>query len=139
MKSIATRMIVFAGSVFALGTMAFGQTNMTAEIPFAFHTANGTLLAGTYRLTSATGSLSRMVLLRNTKTQAAAYAGNSMVDTSKRAGDSPVVVFACSPEVCSLKAIRTAAGTLEYNVPKSKKSEHALAVLEIPLKGHVAD
>ena len=52
MKNIANRLIVLAASAFALGTVAFGQTRMTAEIPFAFHTVTGTLPAGTTRSTA---------------------------------------------------------------------------------------
>jgi len=50
MKNIANRMIVFAVSALAFGTVAFGQTRMTADIPFAFRTATGKLPAGTYEL-----------------------------------------------------------------------------------------
>ena len=37
MKSITNRLFVFAATAVFLGTTAFGQTTMRADVPFAFH------------------------------------------------------------------------------------------------------
>jgi hypothetical protein len=87
LKTIANRLIVFAVSSIALGTMAFGQTRMTAEIPFAFRTVNGDLPAG-----------------------------NPMYNAYRIATDAPVVEFLCGASGCALKALRTSEGSLEYAV-----------------------
>jgi hypothetical protein len=39
MKSFTNRLAVFAASPVVLGTMAYGQTTLNVEIPFAFHTS----------------------------------------------------------------------------------------------------
>jgi len=138
MKNIANRMIVFAASALALGTVAYGQTNMTAEIPFAFKTASGTQPAGTYQFSSTSGVGSHSLIVRNTAMQKATFAGVPLVDAYNKAADKPVLVFACSEGRCSLTAIRTSSGSLEYAAPR--KAAHAeVLVIEIPLKTLATD
>ena len=48
MKTLANRIMMFAASALVLGTVAYGQTQLTVTIPFAFRTANTTLPSGTY-------------------------------------------------------------------------------------------
>jgi len=139
MKTIANRLIVFAASAFALGTVAFGQTRMTAEIPFAFHTVTGTLPAGTYsfdRLKSA--GMAHTVIVTNTKTSKATVAGTANFDAWKKAPDAPVAVFACVEGRCTLKALRTSEGTAEYAAPHRTKNAE-VAEISVPLKAHSAD
>src|SRR5580693_4314566 len=112
MKTIANRMIVIAASVLALGTVAFGQTRLTAEIPFEFKTATGTLPAGTYEFLPQANSASHSVLIRNTTTWKAFYAGNPVHDIYSKAADKPVVEFVCGRGSCTLTAIRTSSGAL---------------------------
>src|SRR5580693_78760 len=98
---IANRMIVFAAGVIAFGTVAFGQTRMTAEIPFAFHTASGTLPAGTYELRETqTGGFPHMVILRNVATHKGGFAGNPMYNPYRTAASGAVVEFACIDSNC---------------------------------------
>ena len=138
MKTLANRLIVFATGVFALGTLAYGQTRMTAEIPFAFHTVTASLPAGTYQFTPQPNSGGRSVVIRNTETRKVSFAGNSLVDTYRRASDKPVVEFLCSRDNCALKAIRTSSGSLEYSVPRKLKNAE-VAVISVPLKTFATD
>ena len=76
MKTIANRIIVIAASVIALGTVAYGQTTMTAEIPFAFRAASATLPAGTYTFDTSSG-IAHSVVIRNAATQRHVRRGRS--------------------------------------------------------------
>jgi hypothetical protein len=139
MKTIANRLIVFAASAIAFGAVAFGQTRMTAEIPFAFHTARTTLPAGTYEITDLqTGGNHHVVILWNTGSQKGTFAGNSMYNAYRTAPGRSVVEFACVEDVCSLKAIRTVSASLEYATPH-KTWEEESAVISIPLETRKAD
>jgi hypothetical protein len=140
MKTIANRLIVIAASTIAFGTVAFGQTRMTAEIPFAFHTANSTLPAGTYEVReTSVGGASHVVLMRNVASQKSAFAGNPTYNAWRKASAAPVLEFVCVERSCSLKAIRTNTASLEYVVPKSKDDAGKIAVVSIPLKPLNAD
>ena len=138
MKTIANRLIVIAASALAFGTVAFGQTRMTAEIPFAFRTATGTLPAGTYEIRE-TSNAAHMVILRNIASQKSGFAGNPTYNTYRTAASGAALEFACVERNCSLKAIRTANASLEYRVPKSKDDSSKIAVISIPLKPLNAD
>jgi hypothetical protein len=132
MKTIANRLIVLAAGTIALGAVAFGQTNMTAQIPFAFHTVAGTMPAGTYQFTSE--GADRVVMLRNTATRKDAFAGYPMRNTYRKVS-SPTAEFLCSRDSCTLKAIRSWNGSLEYSAPrKSKDPEKSMALISVPLK-----
>lgn len=140
MKTIANRLIVFAVGAIAFGTVAFGQTRMTAEIPFAFHTLNATLPAGTYELReTSTAAGSHMVLLRNVAAQKSAFAGNSIYDAYRTASHGAVVEFVCEERNCSLKAIRTSSASLEYPTPHKSRDGEKMAVVSIALKPLNAD
>ena len=48
MKTLVNRIVMVAASAMVLGTLAFGQTEMKAQIPFPFRTSMSTLPAGEY-------------------------------------------------------------------------------------------
>jgi hypothetical protein len=96
MKTIANRLIVFAVSAIAFGTVAFGQTRMTAEIPFAFHTSKGTLPAGTYELRDVSmAGVPHLIVLRNTATQKSAVAGNPTFNVYRKSDSASKLEFSC--------------------------------------------
>ena len=139
MKTIAKRILVIAGSVIALGTTAFGQNRMTAEVPFAFKTVTGTLPAGTYQFDRSTSNgLDHAVIIRNVATRKGVFAGNPLFNVYSKATDTPVAVFVCGSGGCALKALRTREGSSEYQVPKSKEHDK-LAEISVPLKPIVTD
>jgi hypothetical protein len=141
MKTMANRMIVLAAGVIALGSVAFGQSSMKAEIPFAFHTASGTLPAGTYELRETQlGGNPHLVILRNLASQKSAFAGVPAYNAYRTARNGSVVEFVCVERSCALKAIRTGWSSLEYATPqKSKDGEKRMAVVSIALKPLNAD
>jgi hypothetical protein len=132
MKSFTNRLATFAASAVVLGTMAYGQTTMKAEIPFAFHTANATLPAGNYavdRLTTATNTMR----LYNTQTRRSVFVGSLPVDWYSTVAK-PVLVFACAEQRCTLREIKTSNGT--YSYPAAHKQAHdrdAVSTIEIGL------
>jgi len=137
MKTIANRLLVFAASALALGTLAFGQNRMTADIPFAFQTPGASWAAGTYTLTPQANSGAHTVVIRNAATNKAAIAGNAIVDYTE-ASDKPVLKFLCGHGVCALTAIRTTSGTFEYSVSRQSKNAE-WTVVEVPLKTLATD
>ena len=132
MKTLANRLVMFAASAVVLGTMAYGQT-MKAEIPFAFHTANGTLPAGSYVInTRSTSAAADTIRLWNTATQRGAYVMSTQSDPYHTGRSS--LVFLCGNQGCSLSAIRTSKGTFTYTAPhKAARDKEAVAVISIPL------
>jgi len=136
MKTIANRLIVFAAGAIAFGTVAFGQTRMIAEIPFAFRTVSATLPAGNYEVRETTvGGAAHMVLFWNTATRKGALAGNPTYDIYGRSETGTVLQFACIEHRCSLKAIRSTNAALEYPTPrKTRDDDKRVAILSIALK-----
>jgi len=141
MKTIANRIIVIAASVIALGTVAFGQTRMTAEVPFAFRTATGTLPAGTYEFSPGTAvGMENIVAIRSAATLHSSFAGHAVYNVYNKAHGSPVAEFTCVKGSCTLTAVRTWSGSYEYAAaPKPKDVEKNLAVISIPLKPIATD
>ncbi len=135
MKTVANRLIVFAASALAFGTVAYGQTRMTAEIPFAFHTATGTMPAGTYSFSKLRlNGAENMISVQNTATHRTLSAGMATVDVYRRTDDParPVLKFLCLDGDCSLKAIISGDGSLVYQTPQ--KSSAKETVVSLPMK-----
>jgi hypothetical protein len=141
MKTIANRIVVIAAGAIALGTVAYGQTHMTAEIPFAFHTAAGTLPAGTYEFSQSTAAgMENIVAIRNAATLHSAFAGHAMYNVYSKAHGAPVAEFTCVKDSCTLTALRTWSGSYEYAAPRKPKDvEKDLAVISVPLKPVATD
>jgi hypothetical protein len=141
MKTIANRLIVFAASTLALGATAFGQSPMTASIPFAFHAGRALLPAGNYEINEvSTAGAPHLLLVRNTATLKGAFAGNPLFNVYRKTNDRAFAEFVCRKDDCTLKAIRTSYGSLEYATPRrSKDIESSMAVISLPLKPLSAD
>jgi hypothetical protein len=135
MKTIANRLIVFAASAIAFGTVAFGQTRMTAEIPFAFRTVSASLPAGNYEVReTSVGASFHMMSLWNTATQKGVFVGNPIYNPYRRAASGTQLEFVCMDRKCSLKAIRSVNASLEYPTPGKSKDDSKVAVVTIPVK-----
>jgi hypothetical protein len=139
MKNIANRLIVFAVSTLAFGTVAFGQTpRITAEIPFAFHTATGVMPAGVYEFNRARlNGVQDLIYVQNKTTGQTTTAGMPIFDPYHTTGAlGPRVDFVCVAGACSLKAIRTSNGSLVYNpsVETRKHAKESVAMVSVPAK-----
>ncbi len=133
MKSFTNRLAVFAASAVLLGTMAYGQT-MKAEIPFAFHTANATLPAGTYTINRvASASVTNAMRLYDPATHRSVLAVSLPVDRFQAAEGNPSVVFACGEQGCTLRAIKMSNGTYSYPAAHKTRDRETLSLIEIPL------
>ena len=139
MKNIANRMIVFTASMIAFGTVAFGQTAAVAEIPFGFHTTNGTLPAGTYKFKRvSTGGTPTAMVVQNTTSGESHMAGIPRWEPATNGQTlKPHVEFACAGSDCTLKSITTSEGRLVYTAPHKPASAsryEELATVSVPFK-----
>jgi hypothetical protein len=141
MKSFTNRLAMFAASAVVLGTMAYGQTAMNAEIPFAFHTANATLPAGNYTVSRIAGTtVSTTLRLYNKDSHRSVLAASLPIDMYRTTAEKPVIVFACVEQGCTLREIKTSTGT--YSYPAAHKTAHdreAVSMIEIPLTARNGD
>jgi len=132
MKTLANRLVMFAASAVVLGTMAYGQTNLKAEVPFAFRTASATLPAGNYQIKASNTGAATTMSVWNTATHRGVYMVSAPADTYRTAR--PSLVFLCGNHGCSLSEIRTGSGTYTYAAPhKAGRDKEAVAVVSIPL------
>ncbi|MDP9170957.1 MAG: hypothetical protein M3N54_10100 [Acidobacteriota bacterium] len=135
MKTLANRVILLAASALALGSVAYGQTALKADIPFAFRASNTTMPAGSYTFYQDTRSGLVNVRLWNSTTHRGIVTTAGPLDIYKEG--KPSVTFYCAGDACSLRAIRTAAGTLSYPAPRKAHGETHMALVSIPLTaGH---
>jgi hypothetical protein len=141
MKSFTNRFAIFAASAVVLGTMAYGQTTMKADIPFAFHTSNATLPAGTYTVNQVSGASSiNTIRLFDTATHRSVLTVSLPPDVSRTAPEKPSMVFACGEQGCTLREIKTANGTFSYpSGHKAARDREALSMVQIPLTPRNAD
>jgi hypothetical protein len=133
MKTLANRIVMFAASAAALATMAYGQPRAQAKIPFAFHTANATLPAGSYLVSRVSRGTLGVLLLENTASHRSAIVSGTDFDARATASD-PSIVFACVNGNCSLKAIRMDDGTLNFLARnKAPVGQETASTVPIPL------
>src|SRR5580704_1620316 len=78
MKSIANRLFVFAAFALSLGTFAYGQTTLKANVPFAFAVPGGPAQAGQYIVQFENVAGNKIVHISNRKT------GRSVLTLSNR-------------------------------------------------------
>jgi hypothetical protein len=134
MKTLANRLSMFAASAVLLGTMAYGQERIKAEIPFAFHTATASLPAGTYEFDHRVGDAVSTIRLISSESHKAVFAGSLPLDTHNAANNRPSAEFLCRNGNCELRAITTYAGTYRYPpARKSGRDKETLSVLRIQL------
>ena len=119
--------------------MAYAQTPMKVEIPFAFHTANATLPACSYLVYRGGNLGPTVVTLENASSRHAVLAMAEFVDPHDRAAK-PSVVFACGNGGCSLTSIRTATGAFTYPSPhKAAREQEAFLVVSVPMTTREGD
>jgi hypothetical protein len=126
---------MFAAGIVLLGTMAYGQERMKAQIPFAFNAANAPLPAGNYEFESPSihGSATTIRVL-NSDSHKTVVVLSLPLDPYHKAGDVPTANFVCQRGTCQLSAIRTYAGTFQYPAPhKSGRDKESLSLLTIKL------
>jgi len=139
MKPITNRIAILAAAAVVLSTVAFGQTRtMKADIPFAFSTPSGALPAGAYVVSDeTTRSGVHIARLRDAGFEHSAYVLSFQND--EYAKGSSAILFRCGEKGCVLSGLRSATGTVSYNVPRQSKRDKELALVAIPIQSVKAD
>jgi hypothetical protein len=139
MKSLMNRVAMLAAGAMMLGTMAYGQTQLTAKIPFAFRTSNGNFPAGDYTIVRSTLNTGTVLLtLRNEKTHEKAFVPGGLNDLWNVG--SPAALFRCSDESgCALQSIRTPEIAVAYNTSRKHARDKEAVVRVVALRPINAD
>ena len=136
MKTLVNRIVLFTAGAVILGSMAYGQTPMKANIPFAFHAAGTTLPAGNYTVVRQSGGAG-IVRISSFEAHRGVLVLGSPVDTYS-AGNA-AMVFQCDSDNCSLSQVRTPEGSVSYPVHKAARDAEAAKVVSIPLLARNAE
>jgi hypothetical protein len=130
MKSITNRLFAFAATAVFLGTTAFGQTTMRADVPFAFHVPGGGVDAGNYLIHLENGGIAKIVTIYNYDTHRSALAATFRLDAKPGEAIRPRLVFRCGDTGCALSEVWTVDGG--YGIPQGKPGAHEY-LASIPL------
>jgi hypothetical protein len=130
MKSITNRLFVFAATAAFLGTAAFGQTTLRADVPFAFHVPGGGVDAGNYLIQLENGGIGKIVTVYNHDSHRSLLAVTFRIDAKPGEAIRPRLVFRCGDTGCALSEVWTLDGG--YGVPQGKASAHEY-LASIPL------
>jgi hypothetical protein len=140
MTSLVNRIAMLAAGAMVLGTMAYGQTEMKAQIPFAFQTATSSYPAGQYTIGRANMTSGYAITtLQKQATMHKEFVSGGLKDTWTVG--SPALLFRCSDgSGCVLTSVRTPDGSISYS-PSSKKARYKdeAALIVIPLRAVNAD
>lgn len=126
MKKIFDRTLIWVAASLALGTAVYGQDKITANIPFAFRTADGLHSAGVYDVLTHSGAV---VLQLRSPNGHSVNLPLGIPETSGIGEDRPRLVFNCKDDGgCSLAQVWTGNGKgWSYSAPVAK-SETAVVV-----------
>jgi len=138
MKTIANRIFQCAAGAVLLGASAFAQTNMTANVPFAFHANGATMPAGNYRLnTTTTPGGTTLIVLRDSTAKKAVVAVANALGAPTASDRGARIVFRCKENGCDLRQVWT--NDAGYSYPGHAKDSADDRVASIPLTNVKAD
>jgi hypothetical protein len=137
MKTIANRILQCAAGAVLLSASAFAQSNMTANIPFAFHANKMNLPAGSYRVDANTtqGGTPVIVLRSNVDQKATIALGSPLGSPAGNKGSR--LVFRCNEGGCDLRQIWTSEAG--YGYPSHGKDHADDRLASISLTNSKAD
>jgi hypothetical protein len=115
MKSIANRLFLFAAAALSLGTAAYGQNTLKADVPFAFRMPGGVASAGQYTIRLDGVSNGQVVHINNWETGHSALSVGYSLYRNVNVPIVPRLVFRCGETGCALSEIWTPTGG--YGVP----------------------
>jgi hypothetical protein len=116
MKSIANRLFLFAAAALSLGTVAYGQTTLKADVPFAFRMPGGPTAAGHYTVQLQSSGSGKIVVINNRQTRRSALSISNRLGGNAKA-IAPRLVFRCAESGCQLSEVWTPDGG--YSLPVS--------------------
>jgi hypothetical protein len=130
MKSITNRLFVFAATAVFLGTTAFAQTTMRADVPFGFHVSGGGVDAGNYLIHVENGGTGKVVTIYNNDSHHSALAVTFQLFAKPGEAIRPRLVFRCGGTGCALSEVWTLDGG--YGIQQGKPRAHEY-LASIPL------
>jgi hypothetical protein len=131
MKSITNRLFLFAAAALSLGTAAYGQNILTANVPFAFSGPAGTASAGHYTVqVDNNNGGGPIVQIRDRGTGRGGFSLAIPLDSKVGAAIAPHLVFRCAETGCQLSEIWTPTGGFKVPVKHVRNPEY---VASIPL------
>ena len=137
MKTIANQILQCAVGAVLLSASAFAQSNLIANVPFAFHANKLNMPAGSYRVDAeTTHGGAPVIVLRNQADQNKVFAlGSPLGSTIANRG--PRLVFRCNEGVCDLRQNWTPEAGYSYPSHTKDRADDRLA--SIPLTNPKAD
>jgi hypothetical protein len=130
MKSITNRLFLFAAAALSLGTVAYGQDILKADIPFAFHGPAGTESAGHYTVRVQNHGGGYIAQIRDRATGRGVISLTNQLGNKNGAAITPHLVFRCRETGCQLSEIWTPTGGFSVPVKHVRDAEY---VASIPL------
>jgi hypothetical protein len=124
MKSIANRLFLFAAAALSVGTVAYGQTTVIADVPFAFRAPGGVSSAGHYTVRFE----NNIVQLSNRETRRSTLTVGSRLSGNRTAASSPRMVFRCGAAGCQLSEIWTTNGGYSIPVHHVQEPEYTASI-----------
>jgi hypothetical protein len=122
-------LLLTAAGFALIAAAAYGQTRLTANVPFSFRTIAGVQPAGQYAVVH-DGDVTK---LENLATRKATWVGIGVLDKNDQP-NAPRLVFTCGNESgCALTGVRSEDGReWHFQAPKLKPSEEARVAVIYP-------
>jgi hypothetical protein len=131
MKNIANRLFLFAAAALSLGTAAYGQDTMRANVPFAFAVRGiAGASAGHYTVRFENIGAGPIAQIRDSVTGKGVVSLAIRLDGKAGAAIAPHLVFLCAEAGCQLSEIWTRTEGFRIPVKHVRESEY---VASIPL------
>jgi len=131
MKNIANRFFLFAAAALSLGTAAYGQNTMRANVPFAFAVRGvAGASSGQYTVRLENNGAGSIAQIRDSVTGKGVVSLATPLDSKVGAAIRPHLVFLCAEAGCQLSEIWTFTGGFKIPVKHVRESEY---VASIPL------
>ena len=131
MKSIANCLFLFAAAALSLGTAAYGQNTLKADVPFAFRGPAGTATAGHYIVRVENNGNGYIAQVRDRDTGRGVFSLANQLYNKVGAAIAPRLVFRCTEGTgCQLSEIWTPNGGFSVPVKHLRDPEY---VTSIPL------
>jgi len=130
MKSITNRIFLFAAAALSLGTVAYGQTTLKADVPFAFRLPGGATTAGHYSVQIEENGNGPIARMRDRVTGRSVASIAIRLENKAGAAIAPRLVFRCAEAGCQLSEIWTVTGGFALPVKHLREPEY---VASIPL------
>jgi hypothetical protein len=127
MKSIANRLFVFAAAALYLGTAAYGQDILNANVPFAFRGPAGAEPAGHYTVRIVNNGGGYLAQVRDSATGRGGVSFANRLDNGG-AAIAPHLVFRCAETGCRLSEIWTPTGGFSVPVKHVREPEYLASV-----------